>query len=196
MTIKAHAGKEVWKPKCRPYLIYNDDLELLDRYNRELRGFCNYYSIANDCALLHNFRYFMEYSMYKTFAGKYKSSVRKINKKYRRNKIFTVRYIAKGVAKERYFYKASFKRSKKAFDQSCDLLPYSIHDISTTNLTDRLKAEKCELCGATDKLIMHHTNKLKNLKGKESWEKLMLARKRKTIALCRSCHGLRHAGKV
>ena len=196
MTIKVRTGKEVWKPKSRPYLIYNDDLEILDRYNRELRGFCNYYSIANDCVLLHNFRYFMEYSMYKTFAGKYKSSVRKINKKYRRNKIFTVRYTAKGTVKERYFYKESFKRSKKAFDQSCDLLPYSIHDISTTNLTDRLKAEKCELCGTTDKLIMHHTNKLKNLKGKESWEKLMLARKRKTIALCRSCHGLRHAGKV
>ena len=196
MEIKIRNGKEVWKPTCRPYLIYNDDLEILDRYNRELRGFCNYYSIANNCGLLHNFKFIMEYSMYKTFAGKYKSCVRKINKKYRRNGRFTVKYEKSGVVRERYFYKASFKRSSFAFDQSCDLLPYSIHDISTTNLTDRLKAEKCELCGGTGRLIMHHVHNLKDLKGKESWERLMLARKRKTIAHCGSCHRLRHLGKV
>lgn len=196
MEIKIRNGKEVWKPKCRSGLIYNNDLEILDRYNRELVGFCNYYLIANNCVLLHNFRFIMEYSMYKTFAGKYKSSVRKINKKYRKDKRFVVEYEQKGVIKTRNFYKASFQRRTTAFDQSCDLQPYSIADVSRTNLTDRLKAEKCELCGAEDKLIMHHTNKLKNLKGKESWEKLMLARKRKTIALCRSCHGLRHVGKV
>ena len=196
MEIKLRNGKEIWKPKCRSGLIFNDDLEILDRYNRETVGFCNYYLIANNCVVLHNFRYIMEYSMYKTFAGKYRSTVRKINKKYRLNKLFTVKYEQKGVIKSRTFYKTSFKRRTTAFNGSCDIEPYSIADVSRTNLTDRLKAEKCELCGATGKLIMHHVRNLKDLKGKESWERLMSARKRKTIALCPSCHRLRHLGKV
>ena len=196
MEIKLRNGKEVWKPKCRSGLIFNDDLEILDRYNRETVGFCNYYLIANNCVVLHNFRYIMEYSMYKTFAGKYRSTVRKINKKYRLNKLFTVKYEKKGVIKSRTFYKTSFKRRTTAFNGSCDIEPYSIADVSRTNLTDRLKAEKCELCGATGKLIMHHVRNLKDLKGKESWKRLMSARKRKTIALCPSCHRLRHLGKV
>ena len=196
MEIKLRNGKEVWKPKCRSGLIFNDDLEILDRYNRETVGFCNYYLIANNCVVLHNFRYIMEYSMYKTFAGKYRSTVRKINKKYRYNKLFTVKYEQKGAIKSRTFYKTSFKRRTTAFNGSCDIEPYSIADVSRTNLTDRLKAEKCELCGATGKLIMHHVRNLKDLKGKESCERLMSARKRKTIALCPSCHRLRHLGKV
>lgn len=196
MEIKLRNGKEIWKPKCRSGLIFNDYLEILDRYNRETVGFCNYYLIANNCVVLHNFRYIMEYSMYKTFAGKYRSTVRKINKKYRLNKLFTVKYEQKGVIKSRTFYKTSFKRRTTAFNGSCDIEPYSIADVSRTNLTDRLKAEKCELCGATGKLIMHHVRNLKDLKGKESWKRLMSARKRKTIALCPSCHRLRHLGKV
>ena len=196
MEIKLRNGKEIWKPKCRSGLIFNDDLEILDRYNRETVGFCNYYLIANNCVVLHNFRDIMEYSMYKTFAGKYRSTVRKINKKYRLNKLFTVKYEQKGVIKFRTFYKTSFKRRTTAFNGSCDIEPYSIADVSRTNLTDRLKAEKCELCGATGKLIMHHVRNLKDLKGKESWEWLMSARRRKTIALCPSCHRLRHLGKV
>ena len=196
MEIKLRNGKEIWKPKCRSGLIFNDDLEILDRYNRETVGFCNYYLIANNCVVLHNFRYIMEYSMYKTFAGKYRSTVRKINKKYRYNKLFTVKYEQKVAIKSRTFYKTSFKRRTTAFNGSCDIEPYSIADVSRTNLTDRLKAEKCELCGATGKLIMHHVRNLKDLKGKESWERLMSARKRKTIALCPSCHRLRHLGKV
>ena len=173
MEIKLRNGKEIWKPKCRSGLIFNDDLEILDRYNRETVGFCNYYLIANNCVVLHNFRYIMEYSMYKTFAGKYRSTVRKINKKYRLNKLFTVKYEQKGVIKSRTFYKTSFKRRTTAFNGSCDIEPYSIADVSRTNLTDRLKAEKCELCGATGKLIMHHVRNLKDLKGKESWKRLM-----------------------
>ena len=196
MEIKLRNGKEIWKPKCRSGLIFNDDLEILDRYNRETVGFCNYYLIANNCVVLHNFRYIMEYSMYKTFAGKYRSTVRKINKKYRLNKLFTVKYEQQGVINSRTFYKTSFKRRTTAFNGSCDIEPYSIADVSRTNLTDRLKAEKCELCGATGKLIMHHVRNLKDLKGKESWKRLMSARKRKTIALCPSCHRLRHLGKV
>ena len=56
-------------------------------------------------------------------------------------------------------------------------------------LEARLKANKCELCGAENaEYEIHHINKLKNLKGKAEWEKVMLARKRKTLVVCKQCH--------
>lgn len=190
-------GKEIWKPKCRSGLIFNDDLEILDRYNREIRGFYNYYSIANNCSELHNFRFIMEYSMYKTFAGKYKSSTRKINAKYRTNGKFTVRFTTKsGAVKERYFYDLGFRRKNPMTDAGFDITPYSIFDAGRTSLIDRLKAEKCEMCGATEKLVMHHVRKLKNLEGKKSWERHMIARRRKTVAVCHSCHQKIHNGTL
>ena len=190
-------GKEIWKPKCRSGLIFNDDLEILDRYNREIRGFYNYFSIANNCSELHNFRFIMEYSMYKTFAGKYKSSTRKVNAKYRRNGKFTVRFTTKsGAVKERYFYDLGFRRKNPMTDAGFDILPYSIFDAGRTSLIDRLKAEKCEMCGATEKLVMHHVRKLKNLEGKKSWERHMIARRRKTVAVCYSCHQKIHNGTL
>lgn len=63
-----HNGHEQWIPKHRSELINNDDLEILDSYNAEIRGFYNYYSIANNASELNTFHYIMQYSMYKTFA--------------------------------------------------------------------------------------------------------------------------------
>lgn len=85
LEIKMHNGKEFYKPKHRPYLINSDDLEILERYNAEIRGIYNFYSIANNCHSLHTFKYIMEYSMYKTYASKYRSSVVQICKKYKKD---------------------------------------------------------------------------------------------------------------
>lgn len=190
-------GKEIWKPKCKSGLIFNDDLEILDNYNREIIGFYNYYSIANNCAhALNNFKYIMEYSMYKTFAGKYKCRTREVNKKYRQNGRFIVKYMTKTGVKERVFYDGGFKRMKPTFKSECDNIPQTIYFAGRTSLIERLKARKCELCGAEEDLVMHHVRKLKNLQGKESWERHMIARKRKTIAVCRSCHKKIHDGKI
>ena len=189
LQIKVHNGKEQYKPKHRSYLINNDDLEILERYNSEIRGFYNYYSLANNCHTLHKFKYIMEYSMYKTFAAKYKSTVVKICKKYKKDKVFTVYYKnSKGKTLARQFYHDGFKRKRQDYAQCYDKLPTRYFS-SSTSLVARLKACRCELCGRENvKLDMHHVRKLKNLQGKEDWEKHMIARKRKTIALCRSCH--------
>jgi group II intron reverse transcriptase/maturase len=190
-----HNGHEQWIPKHRSELINNDDLEILDSYNAEIRGFYNYYSIANNASELNTFHYIMQYSMYKTFAGKYRTTVRRICQKYKRNGVFTVGYTVKnGQVKERRLYNEGFKRKRPSYDRSIDRCPNPMPGVSTTSLIDRLKAQKCELCGATDNLVMHHVRKLGELKGKENWEKLMIARRRKTMAVCGSCHQKIHHG--
>jgi len=198
MIIKTVDNVERWKPRSRPGLIFNDDLEILDRYNREIRGMYNYYSIANNCSDLNNFHHQMKFSMLKTFAGKYRTLKTKISRKYIVNGVFTVKHKVKsGEEKSRYFWFTGFKRKQTPVtDPNVDTLPKTIGDAGRTSLIDRLKAEKCELCDGKDQLVMHHVRKLKNLEGKESWERHMIARHRKTMAVCRSCHQYIHIGKL
>lgn len=196
LEIKTHNGKEQWKPREHRKSICNDDLEILQKYNYTIRGFHNYYAIANNSSLLNSYKYIMEYSMYKTFAGKYKSKVTKIASKYKKNGLFTVQYKdSKGREKQQTFYNESFARRKPETGDNLDNATVVYH-ANSTSLIDRLKAEKCELCGATEKLDMHHVRKLKALDGKGYADKLMIARRRKTIALCRSCHLKVHSGSI
>lgn len=198
MKLVHHNGKEIWKPKAIYRMKDCDDLEILDYYNSKIRGFYNYYCIANNSSLINNYYYIMQYSMYKTFGTKYRTSIHKIIEKYRNNKDFAVKYKnSKGQEKMRTLYNQGFKRQSKAFMKNEDQLLNEVKYFSSTNLIDRLKAEKCEICGATNVPIeIHHIHKLKDLKGKSFWEILMIARQRKTLALCRNCHKKLHNGKL
>ena len=69
-----------------------------------------------------------------------------------------------------------------------------------SEVVDRLLAQECELCGATDKIQVHHIRKLSDLeqKGKSDrpeWMKKMAARRRKTLVVCLECHHKIHYGR-
>ncbi|USF31303.1 reverse transcriptase domain-containing protein [Clostridium sp. MD294] len=196
MKITYVNGKEIWKPKARYFLKDSDDLEILDKYNAEIRGFYNYYSITNNSFIINSFQYIMEYSMYKTYATKYRSTKKKMIAKYRVGKDFGIHYSVKnGDKKVRLFYNKGFKRKKVAKGISVDSISQYIFHTNSTSLMERLKSNQCEICGAENVPIeIHHVHKLKDLKGKKYWEKLMIARNRKTIALCHDCHVKLHHG--
>ena len=197
MKLVKRNGTEKWKPTGRGKLLNNDDLEILNNYNAEVRGFANYYSIANNASALHNFRYIMEYSMYKTFGRKYRCSVRKVRVKYRYKKDFAVTYYnGKGVQKRNIFAKASFKRKLMVKSPGVENIPNTAYITARTSLIDRLKARCCEICKSENDLQMHHVRKLRELKGRKKWEIMMIARKRKTMAVCHSCHRKIHNGKL
>ena len=191
-------GKEVWKGIPRGYLSFNDDLEILDKYNSEIRGFYNYYSIANNSNILNSFYTVMKQSMIKTFGQKYRIKGKKLREKLRVGKEIGVRFKDnKGNERTRIFYHDGFKRKKDGCQiANFDELPKSKYTFVRTSLIDRLSACVCEYCGATENLEMHHVRKLKDLKKKDSWAKFMIARKRKTIAVCHNCHKLIHNGKL
>ena len=71
------------KPWTRLALTRCSDLEIVTAYNAELRGICNYYSLASNFGKLNYFAYLMEYSCLKTLACKHKTTIAKI---IRRNK--------------------------------------------------------------------------------------------------------------
>lgn len=149
-------GKDKWKAKSRSLLINNDDLNILDTYNSEVRGFTNYYLIANNSSQLNSFKYIMQYSMYKTFARKYSTTMRKIIARYRQDKDFTVSYInSKGEKRTRIFFNGSFKRINNARESVSDYIPDFRFTAPKTSMSGRLKKRQCELCGKEDDLVMH-----------------------------------------
>ena len=198
MEITYVDGKEIWKPKARYSMKDSDDLEILRTYNSEIRGFYNYYSIANNSSIINSFKYIMEYSMYKTYATKYRTTKHKIIEKYRVNKDFGVRYKTKdGKEKVCLFYNEGFKRKDISRNAEVDSVTDKRLYLGRTSLIQRLEASKCEFCGAENVPIeIHHVRKLKDLQGKKFWEKFMIARRRKTLALCHKCHVDLHNGRL
>lgn len=199
MTIeKTVYGKDNWKAKARYYLKDNDDLEILDQYNSEIRGFRNYYRIANNSSHASSLGYIMQYSMFKTFATKYRTSMSKMIGRLRIGKDFGVHFTdKKGKSKTRLLYNDGFARKPLSREVAVDVIPNTVKYSSKTSLMDRLSAGQCELCGKTDcEIEIHHVRKLKDLKGISYWERFMIARNRKTLALCLDCHEKLHSGKL
>ena len=193
-----HNGKERWHPKARPCMKNNDDLEILCQYNGEIRGFYNYYSLANNSYTIDSFYNIMEYSMYKTYATKYRTTKHNMIEKYRINKDFGVKYKTKdGKEKICLFYNEGFKRKDINRNADVDNVTDKRFYLGRTSLIQRLEAGRCELCGAENVPIeIHHVRKLKDMNGKKFWEKFMIARKRKTLALCHKCHVDLHNEKL
>lgn len=195
---KQHDNKEIWEPVRRSCLLHLDDLEILNQYNAEIRGLYNYYRLANNVSVLNNFYYVMRYSMLKTFAGKYRTRISRIIRKHRKGKDFAVEYLQKnGKVGQTLFYNKGFCRDTKVGKENPDIVARAVENYGSNSLIKRLRANKCEWCGAENvPLEMHHIRKLKDLKGRKQWEIAMIGRKRKTMALCVSCHDKLHAGKL
>ena len=186
-----------WKPVHRPYLVHNDDLEILRTYNAEIEGYYNYYRLASNVHVLQSFRQTMKYSMIKTYANKYKSTVSKMISKHTINGKFVVHYETKEGPKIAYFTEQRMEKNDVIKQPIVDTVENTVIYSGRTSLIDRLLAKKCEWCGATGiPLEIHHIHKLKDLKGKKKWEQKMIARRRKTMALCVPCHHDLHNGKL
>jgi group II intron reverse transcriptase/maturase len=196
MKLEQVNGKEDWKPMARGHMVNCKPEDILAQYNTEIRGFYNYYSIANNVSTLgKRFGYIMEYSMYRTLAQKLNISVSKIIKKFSKGKDFIISYTgANGQNKCRVLYNEGFKKKEPKYDAKCD-------NISNTNilpfpsLIERLKAEQCEICGAYGKTVMYHVRTLKTLTGTNEWERVMLKMHRKTLAVCQECNAKIHGNE-
>lgn len=186
---KDESGKERWKTMPRGKLINRTDIEILSRYNSEIRGLYNYYAIAGNVSTLNHFSSRMKYSMLKTFGSKYRCKVRKIKERYVKNGEFTVAYKTKSGMKESVYYHDGFRKKTEPALGQVDMLDiYKKYD-KPNSLAIRLHTNKCELCGTDcDGLEMHQVRRLKDLNGEQEWERIMLQRRRKTLAVCPSCH--------
>ena len=177
-------------PIKRDALVGLTDLEIVMTYNAELRGICNYYKLACNFYKLGYFAYLMEYSCLKTLASKHRSTIKGVMNMFKDGKGgWGIPYATKNGEKRMYF--ADYTTSKKS-SECLDTKPLSAtwYWHNPNSVEKRLTAQKCELCGTTTAQTyeIHHVNKVKNLKGKEHWERIMIAKRRKTMVVCYECH--------
>lgn len=188
---KDKSGKEHWKSLHRGHLVNRDNVAIVNKYNAEIRGIYNYYRLAENATVLNDFYYIMKGSMYKTFAAKYKSSFNKMAAKYEKDGVFTVSYETKSGTRYREFYHDGFIKIQVPLFEDIDTLPEcrTRYQNRPNSLANRLKAGICEACGKEGQMIhMRHIKRLKDLKGKDEFEILMMKKRRKSLALCSDCY--------
>ena len=178
-------------PVHRKNILTTTDLEIVTIYNSELREICRYYGLASNFNQLNYFAYLMEYSCLKTLASKHKTSLAKIKAKYKDGfGSWAIPYETKTAKKRMHFADYTKCKSPNTFTDIKSIASVT-YGYSRTTFESRLKAQKCELCGTTNKQTtyeIHHVNKVKNLKGKEKWKQMMIAKQRKTLVVCHHCH--------
>jgi len=186
--VKDVDGKERWKTLHRGALMNRPEIDIISKYNSEIRGLYNFYRLADNVSVLGDFYYIMEGSMLKTFAAKFNSSVNKVKAKYSRNGVFGVDYYNKAGKQRCEFYHEGFSKKDIALWGDVDILPeYKRYD-KPNSLAARLKAGVCEACGGkTSEIHMHHVKRLKDLTGSTEFELLMMKKRRKSLALCPDC---------
>jgi len=189
MKLKMTNGVEIWHPTHRGITARND-LSILDQYNGEVRGFCNYYDVANNKSKLHKFRYILKISMVRTLCCKYRCHKGEIFKKYRIGRDFGVRFKDKhGNEKMRLFWEGSLKRGKGDFKYSVDVINKPKGILKKPTIGNRLKSNRCEWCGIeTEKILVHQVRSLKELPDSTEWAKFMKKINRKTLIVCKDCH--------
>jgi len=195
----------------RTELLADSDYTIIQRYQSVLRGIYNFYCMAPNVAKRMNFiKRNLEISLVKTLASKFKISVSQIYWKYKWfNPTLKLKVLQVSVWRAEKepliatFGGIHFNRITEGMGVTDTNVEGSWFSPGgkRSEVVQRLLAGKCELCEKDNvELHMHHIRKLADLnrpgrKPKATWEKIMIARKRKTLAVCKECHYDIHAGR-
>lgn len=164
------------------------EVEIVRKFNSEIRGIYNYYQLADNVSVLNAFYYIMKGSLLKAFAAKFQSSINQMKAKHCHGGVFGVDYYNKAGRQRCELYHDGFTKKDKPLLEDVDVLPeYKRYD-KPNSLATRFKAGVCEACSSRTKEIhMHHVKRLKDLTGRTEFELLMMAKRRKSLALCPVC---------
>jgi group II intron reverse transcriptase/maturase len=196
------------KPAQRGALLHDDDFTIVAKYGSEYAGLVQYYLLAQDVFRLGRLQWVMETSMLKTLAGKHRSTVNKMARKYKTT--------IESPTGPRRVFQVTVERDRGRKPLAARFGGIPLKRVRTAVLTDqrpvmasarrnelihRLLAGHCEICESTMGLEVHHIRKLADLnkpgrRDKPAWMHLMAMRRRKTLVICRRCHEDIHAGRA
>jgi hypothetical protein len=149
----------------------------------------------------------METSLLKTLAAKHHSTVSKMAAKHKA-KIETPHglrtcfeaVVERGDGRKPLvarFGGIPLKRQKKAVLR--DRVPGRWEVPRPKELVLRLVAGRCEICGQSENIRVHHIRKLADLDRlgpeKPAWARIMAKRRRKSLVVCGTCHDDIHSGQ-
>jgi len=193
----------------RTNLLAESDYTIIQRYQGVLMGLYNFYCMATNVSRrIADIKWVLETSLTKTLAHKFKCRVSRIYKKYQ------------VIAFDRKMLRVVIERPDRdplvaifggfALERNPDgmgmgdfnfMQAWSFPASKRSEVVQRLLAGKCELCGVEGIPVeVHHIRKLADIdrpgrRPTQTWQKIMCARKRKTLVVCERCHDDIHAGE-
>jgi group II intron reverse transcriptase/maturase len=196
-----YGDTNTWRGKHRSRLLNLSELEILMTYNAEVRGFLEYYSLADNLKdAAGRVLWITQNSFFRTLAAKRQCSIKKVIKTLKKGPnryVISVEKEGKGTKEYELLASTRQLKTEKVTYGHVDLIPKTWMYQSRNELGKRLLADECEWCGIRGSRVeVHHIRKLGNLKGKTPWERQMIERRRKTMVLCVECHHELHAGTL
>jgi len=192
----------------RPEVTADSDYTITQRYQSVLSGVYNYYCLASNVSRrMAGISRILETSLVRTLAHKNKCSVATI---YQRHKVVNATPRCLRVTLPRpdkepliaLFGGIPFIRKPEGM--GAPPLRYDVRWYGPggdrSEIVDRLHTDTCENCGGGRPFVVHHVRGMADLnrpgrKPKAEWEKIMSARRRKTLVVCVPCHHKIHAGE-
>jgi len=196
-----------------PQLLQSTVPHIIFTFQHRYRGLVQYYKYAVDISNFGKLKYAMEIALVKTLAHKLRIKVSRVYRRYRSTKQIDGRSyrvlkveVENGEKVETFWWGAIPLRVQSIFHEA---VKDSREDFDNTqyfetrsDLITRLRANEGEICGAETACEVHHVRKLADLKkrwqGKRTkplWVKKMIAKQRKTLIVCPSCHRKIHNGE-
>jgi group II intron reverse transcriptase/maturase len=193
----------------RSELVIDSDYTIIQRYQSVLQGLYNYYCMASNVGKrMSRIWGILRLSLLKTLASKHRSTTSRIDKMYRvpDQEYTTYRKIIDRPGKKpliAIFGGISLRKKPEGMgmDGFDPTAAWHRHAGKRSEVVQHLiYGKKCALCGAEATIEMHHIRKLSDIdrpgrRPKEQWEKIMAARRRKSIPVCKKCHDGIHAGR-
>ena len=200
-TEKQYGNYQRFKARHRTPFLNQSETEIILAYNAELRGLANYYALAQNVkARMSKLYRLWQVSLFKTLAAKRKTTVNKVARSLKlEDGSYGIHYQVKGKQRTlKLFQLKTWKRPTIGEELTEKEPNVAFLLLTTSELIRRLNAGQCEYCETkTGPFEVHHVRGLKHIKpGKELWQKIMIARNRKTLILCKRCHRLLTEGKL
>jgi hypothetical protein len=184
-------ANEQGKPKYLGKFIHFSDYEIVQRYNSILRGFMNFYYIAEDRTTLNELIYILEYSLAHTLAAKHRLSIKKVYTKYGKpikvtvnseEKKKIVKFDRPTSLTAAYLNSKYMEISRRNASNDATTLPFDPLSAVLYSAKERnILNNPCLICGATEDIEMHHLRHLKNTKDKSTLIRNMIRIRRKTV---------------
>jgi group II intron reverse transcriptase/maturase len=188
------------------FLSYSD-FEIIKAYGSEWLGLVGYYSLAANIQSLRLVEWNALQSCQKTLAGKHKTTTSKIREQYeaqvngKRCLMCEVKNPNNPQQPLRAIMGGIPLRTKRNIDIGAyDRIVWN-PKYGKVELTRRLLADRCEVCGSTNRVQVHHIKSIRELKRRyrnrkdaPSWVMIMSERYRNTLVVCHDCHWEIHRG--
>jgi len=197
------------KPIHQTAMLHEDEYTIVQRFQFVYRGLYNYFCMAtNVSARMNTIRWVMESSLAKTLAHKYRIRVTEVYRKYESTSADGIKQLQVTVPREG---KNPLVATFGGFRHNRNSSPPHVSDVSSemawkrfrnsrTEVVTRLLNSQCEFCEKVGNVEVHHIRKLSDIdkpgrRPKAAYEKVMSARRRKTLVVCSVCHDRIHSGR-